>query len=247
MSGKITEDWLLGQDLRIFQPRDGYRAGLDAVLLAASLAPRYPAQYWADFGCGAGGALLPALWRLTDLRVTGIERDPQMASLAERGLSDNGFAGRADILCSDIGALPDEISNTFDGAFANPPFFAPDAITPPSDGRKSAFLADVPLTSWVMAMLKTVKRKGSIVLIHRAEALEHILFALHGKAGQIEVLPVRPKAGEAAKRIIVRARKGLAPGGLKLHAGLDLYDDPSARVLTQRAEAVMKGGALEWR
>ena len=61
---EVTEDWLLNEQVRIFQPQKGYRAGLDAILLAASLSEK-PGQHVLDMGCGAGGALFPAAWRLT--------------------------------------------------------------------------------------------------------------------------------------------------------------------------------------
>ena len=47
----------------MFQPARGYRAGMDAVLLAASLAAREGGAI-AEAGCGAGAALLCAAHRL---------------------------------------------------------------------------------------------------------------------------------------------------------------------------------------
>ncbi|MBL8665136.1 MAG: hypothetical protein JNM29_20040, partial [Candidatus Odyssella sp.] len=63
---------------------------------------------------------------------------------------------------------------------------------------------------------------------------------LHGKAGEIAILPLWPKAGKPAKRFILRARKGVRTGatllpGLVLHEGDGKY--------TAAAEAVLRDGA----
>ena len=51
----LTEDEFLGGQLRLLQPRHGYRAGMDAVLLAASV-PAEAGQAVLARGCGAGTA-----------------------------------------------------------------------------------------------------------------------------------------------------------------------------------------------
>ena len=53
----LTEDAFLGGRLRLLQPAQGYRAGVDPVLLAASV-PAMLGQRVLELGCGVGAALL---------------------------------------------------------------------------------------------------------------------------------------------------------------------------------------------
>jgi len=64
--------------------------------------------------------------------------------------------------------------------------------------------------------------------------------ALAGRAGEIVIFPLWPKAGSAAKRIIVRARKGIASPS-RIAPGLVLHT-PDGRY-TREAEAILRGGA----
>ena len=53
----LSCDAFLGGRLRIWQPRAGYRAGIDPVMLAAAV-PARPRQSVLELGCGAGTASL---------------------------------------------------------------------------------------------------------------------------------------------------------------------------------------------
>jgi tRNA1(Val) A37 N6-methylase TrmN6 len=82
--------------------------------------------------------------------------------------------------------------------------------------------------------------KAGITVIHRAERLHELLAGLAGRAGDFVVLPLWPKAGRPAKRVIVHARKGLA-APLRLSPGLILHG-PDDRY-TAAAEAVLRDAA----
>lgn len=245
---RVTEDRFLDGRVTVWQPARGYRAGLDAVLLAAALdAPRdAAAQRLLEAGCGAGAALLCAAHRLGNASFVGLERDAAMADLARRGVAGNGMVGHVQIIEGDVADRPAEWENTFDQAFANPPFFEPGAVRLPAEGRRSAYLSDVPLSAWLAFLFHSVRRGGRVTLIHRAAALADLLEWLNRRSGEIEVVPVKPHPEAAAHRVLVRSRKGLKRGPLTLHAGLVLHEAPGGP-LTARAASIAAGHALEWR
>lgn len=82
-STDTTDNGFLGGRLQLLQPRRGYRAGLDPVLLAASVAAR-PGQAVLELGCGVGTALLCLGARVPGLSLTGVELQPDYAALARR-------------------------------------------------------------------------------------------------------------------------------------------------------------------
>jgi tRNA1(Val) A37 N6-methylase TrmN6 len=241
----ITRDKFLDGAVTVVQPATGYRAGMDAVMLAASLEGR-PGETIAEAGCGAGAALLCAAHRLNGCRFTGFERDAPAIELAREGVAANGFGVRVDIREHDIAGRPAEIENAFDQAFANPPFFDPDAVRAPGEGREHAYLADTPLKAWILFLCHITRHGGRITLIHRAAALADLLELLNPRAGEVEVLPIRPAPAMSAKRVLIRARKGLRRGPVTLYDGLALHE-AAGGPLTKRASLCLEGGALEWR
>lgn len=245
MNDDVTHDRFLNGQVTVIQPRTGYRAGMDAVLLAASMEAAAGSPI-AEAGCGAGAALLCGAHRLEDCRFTGFERDAAMTKLAGEGVGANGFDGRVSVVEADIAARPSDLENVFAQSFSNPPFFEPGAVRAPVEGKRSAYLAHTPLRDWVLFLLHVTAPGGRITLIHRAAALADLLELLNPRTGEIEVMPIRPAPGAPAHRVLVRARKGLRRGPLTLYEGLALHvaagGPPDAR-----AAVAMAGGALEWR
>lgn len=241
----VTYDRFLGGAVTVVQPARGYRAGMDAVLLAASLSAKQD-ESLAEAGSGAGAALLCAVHRLPACHFTGFERDPASITLAGQGIAANAFAARADIRTHDIAERPSALENVYDQSFANPPFFDPAAVRAPAPGKQAAYLAETPLKSWILFLHHITKPGGKITLIHRAAALADLLELLNPRTGEIEVLPIRPTPGAEASRVLIRARKGLRRGPLTLYEGLALHD-VAGGPFSMRAAGCFEGGALEWR
>lgn len=241
----LTRDGFLGGRVHVQQPARGYRAGLDAVLLAAAIEAGEGAAV-AEAGAGAGTASLCLAARCPGLSVTGFERDPAMADLAANNFAANGFGDRMHVSAHDISVRPADLQNRFDAAFSNPPFFDPGRAPEPGEGRHAAYMAETPLRDWVLFLAHVTRRGGWITLIHRAAELTSILGLMDAQSGAIEVLPVRPAPGLPASRVLVRGRKGLRRGPLTLHAGLDLHEMRGGPD-TGRAAVALGGGPLEWR
>jgi tRNA1(Val) A37 N6-methylase TrmN6 len=243
---RVTEDRVLGGRVRLRQKADGYRAGMDAALLAAAC-DALPGQRVLEPGCGVGGALLAAAARRPDVIFQGVERDPVAAALATGNADLNVLSDRVTIQTGDVDSgfralgLP-----VFDAVMTNPPFFDdPAALRAPHPAKSGAWMADGGLKSWTTFCLKAVREGGTITIIHRADRLADILAELSPKAGSFRVRPIAPFADAPAKRVIVRAIKtGKAP--LVLLPPLVLHDRDGGKH-TARAEAILRGeAALGW-
>ena len=242
----ITENRLLAGRVRLMQPARGYRAGMDAALLAAACDAR-PDERVLEAGCGVGAVLLAAAARRPAARFLGVERDPAAANLARRNVELNGLAARVEIVGGDVGAGFAALARPpFDAVLANPPFFDdPGALRPPSPERRGAWIADDGLAAWLVFLSKAVREGGTITLIHRADRLADILAGLAPKAGSVQVRPVHPFPDAPAKRVIVRAVKtGKAP--LSLLPPLVLHARDGGKHAPE-AEAILRGEAdLGW-
>lgn len=129
----VTEDAVLNGRVRLRQPVAGYRAGMDAALLAAAC-DADPGERVIEAGCGVGGALLAAASRRPEARFVGLERDPAAADLARGNVALNEMTDRVEIVGGEVERgfraldLP-----VFDAAISNPPFFDdPAALRAPS-------------------------------------------------------------------------------------------------------------------
>ncbi len=238
-----TVDTVYQGRVTLFQPVDGFRAGTDSLLLAAAL--EIPAGGEAlELGCGCGGALLPAAFRLPGVRFTGIEKDASVALLAQEGAAANAMTGRVTIETAEASDWVRANENRFGLVFANPPYFEPGRISPPGPGKAGAFIEALSLEAWVKVMIHAAKPRAPVILIHRAADLARLLAQLDRQAGEIVVLPISPKADEPARRVLVRARKGLKPGPLTLLAPLVSHEADGRR--TPAAQAITEGRAIAW-
>lgn len=242
----VTQDHVLGGRVALRQGVNGYRAGMDAALLAAACdAP--PGARVLEAGCGAGGALLAAAARHPSAHFVGVERDPAAAALARANAAANGMEARVEILNADIAAPFSRLARApFDLVMANPPFFDdPAALRAPAAEKRGAWMADGGLAAWIAFLLKAAREGGTILMIHRADRLADLLALLAPKAGSFQVRPVHPRAEAPAKRVLVRAIKtGKAP--LVLLPPLVMHPAQGAKH-TPQAEAILRGEtALAW-
>lgn len=219
---QLTQDDFLGGLIKIWQPKVGYRAATDPVFLAAAV-NAIVGQSVLELGCGAGTALACLCKRVDGLDAHGLEIQSDYADLARKNAADNALDYT--VHNGDLLDMPDPVrTSAFDHVFTNPPFYNPSASTAPTDtGRDTAHrIGDAKLEDWITIGLRRLKPKGYFTIVHRAERLADILSALNEKAGDIRILPLTPREGRKAGRVIVRARKGAA-GSLELLAPLVLH------------------------
>lgn len=221
LGNELTCDAFLGGRLRVWQPKRGYRAGIDPVLLAASV-PAKAGEVVLELGCGVGVAAL-CLWARTSAVVDGLELQPGYAELAGRNAEENGapFAAAQGDLRDMPGALR---ARSFDHVMANPPYYDRARGTMAEDaGREAALGEAAPLSAWVDAGVRRLKPKGWLHLIQRVERLPDVLAACDDRLGDITARPIAPRGGGAAELVIVQARKG-AKGTFRLQAPLILHE-----------------------
>lgn len=240
--GPLSDDAFLGGRLRLWQPLTGYRAATDPVLLAAACGAE-AGQAVLDLGCGAGAASLCLATRVPGLALTGLEVQPGYAALARANARRNGIA--MEVVEGDVADLPRVLPRDQDHVIVNPPYYAGGTPSPVA-ARDIALREARPIGAWVGAARRCLRPGGWLVLILGADRTMAALAALEGRMGSVSLLPLAPRQGRAAVRVILRARKGgrgafrlLAP--LVIHAGAAHAGDRED--YTPEAQAVLRDGA----
>lgn len=246
----LTRDAFLGGRLTVSQPERGFRAGLDSVLLGAAVDAG--SRRLLDLGAGAGTAALVAMAELGELSGTLVEADPAMARLASLNLGANGMAGRSTVLGLDLTSPGRErvaaglAADHFTTVIANPPFFDPGRGSAPSVARAEArHMGDDLLDRWVKTAASHAAPGGEVIFIHVAEALPLFLAAFTRRFGAVTVLPLLPRDGEAASRVLVRGIKG-SRAPFTLLAARALHE-AADRTFRPEFDAIFRGAArLIW-
>lgn len=246
----VTRDAFLGGRLTLSQPSHGFRAGLDSVLLGAAVGQGRKTLL--DLGCGVGTAGLVAMQYERILNATLIDQNAEMVDLARANAADNGFAERVTLLVADITAKGAErqaaglVENSYDVVIANPPFFAGGAGTLAADkGRAEArHMEAATLDVWIKTAASSAAAGGEIIFVYPSTSLSPLLAGFEQRFGAVTVLPLAPRPGEPATRVLIRGMKG-SRAPMTLLSSRVLHAE--GRAFTAEFDAIFRGEArLVW-
>lgn len=234
----ISLDTLLEGKVKILQPSHGYRAGLDAVFLAAACDIR-GGQSLLDVGCGVGSVFLCINQRIPNLEIYGIEASDVYFELAQKNLQENACS--ANLFLHSIPEKGDPLSGKkYDHVVTNPPYHEREHHAPSPSPLRARALGEttVPLDAWLDYCLRKTSDQGYITLIYPTKRIDDVLSYLHLRAGDIHIYPLWSDE-VSCKRVIISGRKN-AKGGTVLHRGMLIHNDDGT--YTSAAENILRKG-----
>lgn len=191
-----------------------------------------------ELGCGAGVASLCLATRVSACRVVGVEILGQLVEQARENARANHLEQRLEFIHADALNPLEELRREFDHVFCNPPFHGAAGQVSPDDARALALQDAGRLGQWLTAALKRVRANGTMTAIIRADRLSESLENLPSRG--VSIFPLWPRAGEAAKRVILAVCKS-SHTPLALLPGLILHDGQGC--YTNEAEEILRNGA----
>lgn len=237
-----VEIHVLDHKVRLLQPRDGFRTSLDSVFVAAAC-PVREGERVLDLGCGVGGASFCVLARVPGSSIAGVEIQENHAALARRNIALNAMEGRAEFIHADIRHFKTDIR--FDHIICNPPYLEAGTYTPSPSCERAIALGhegtETWLQDWLDAGFQALASGGSYTMIHRADMADRIIQGLGRRFGAVEIIPLWPRAGQDARRVIVRAIKDRRTPA-RIRAGITLHEADGGGY-TREADAILRDGA----
>jgi tRNA1(Val) A37 N6-methylase TrmN6 len=231
---ECSRDRFLDGRIVAHQPLNGFRAGIDAVVLAAAV-PACGDDELLELGSGTGIASLCLAARVPECRILGVEIAPDLVELARANAGANCMESRLSFECADALNLTQGARGSFDHVFCNPPFHQTNGNVSPSRERARALQDAGRLAQWLAAGLRRVRAGGTFTMVVRADRLGEVLQALPQRGAVI--FPLWPRDGAPAKRTIIQVHKN-SRSPLVLLAGLVLHEKDGR--YTQNADAVLR-------
>jgi len=214
---------ILGNRLTLAHLPNGFKTSMDSVLLASACKAK-SGERLLDMGCGVGGAGFCVLARVEGVDLMGVDIQAEQIELAQQNARDNKFEN-TQFETSDI--IDFKREKEFHHIIMNPPYLEggkhlrsphPEKATAMGHEENAHSIKD-----WIDIAHFNLKSNGTLTIIHRADQVDEIIRAMSKRFGAIEIIPLWPKAGVNAKRVIIRCIKDRRSPST-LHSGLILHE-----------------------
>jgi len=213
-----------------FIDREGvFRVCTDSVLLAYFAGKtRIKTPRAVDLGCGAGVISILLAYENPEMRIDGIEIQPDAARLAAENADINGLSSRIAIHNSDLrrhrGFLE---AGLYDLAVTNPPYYICGSGKRSGDAGKAAARGEelCTLEDICTAAGYLVRWGGSFMLVHKPERFAGIFRALNNTGFEPKRIRfVQHKSQSPPSLVLIESRRG-GKASLKTEAPLILAND----------------------
>ena len=200
--------------LRIIQKNDGFRFGMDAVLLADFTRVEERDRV-ADFGTGTGILAFLLAGRGRGMHFDAIEIQEDMAEMTKRSVSMNGLTERIDVHHCRVEDADSVIQpGSLDVITCNPPYGVPGTtlLNPEKNLSTARHQSERGLTEWYRMAYRLLRGKGRFSMVYPAPRMLEAMTAL--SRARLEPKRFRliyPYADKAANLVLIEAMKDAKP------------------------------------
>ncbi len=221
-----TLDDLQYKGLKLIQKKDGFRFGMDAVLLA-NFADVGDDASVLDIGSGTGIIPILIAGKTKARTITGLEIQPDMVEMSLRSVEMNELGERINIINGDIRCWSEYFKpSSFDVVVSNPPYMNwGGGIVNPLDSKAVArheilcTLEDV-----IGAAARLLIPGGQFAMVHRPERLVDVIWLMRKYNIEPKYLRfVHPSFRKKPNLVLIKGNRGGKPY-LKIMDPLYVYD-----------------------
>ena len=209
--------------LKIFQKTDGFKFGIDAVLLS-DFAKDAPSKRTVDLCTGTGIIPLLLSAKTKTPYICGVEIQKDIADMAKRSVIYNKLGKRVEIIEADLKTFPQKYGKgSFDKVVCNPPYMkALTAVINQADTKTiSRHEVMCTLDDVIKAAADLLLPKGRLFMVHRPQRLADVLCSM--RKFHIEPKRLRMVAPSPSKAPNLMLVEGMYFGGEELRMLPELY------------------------
>lgn len=233
MQYTTTTDNFLNGKIKLMQYSNGYKSGMDAVLLA-SMVKAKAGHNILDLGSGVGAIALCILNRLKNINVHALEKNQLFFNLLKQNSNLNAsvIQNNSNSFTLHHGNLLNYNFNLqFNAIVCNPPYFSASSTQSQSAYANirdfANILQDATLADFINFMVKNLKNNGKIYMVYPSNSLHYLLSLLNVKHwGAINIYPIHSSGAvnSISKRFMLVATKN-SKGPSVLHSGITVYNN----------------------
>lgn len=207
---EFTQDGIFSRAITLWQPRKGYRFGVDSVLLGCFAREHAEDAKVLELGAGVGVISLvlafPVPGRRAPREIVAVELQERLAKLATQNVLENRLKTPIQIIQGDLKKLPNQESGRlFDLVLSNPPYYLinegqrePDEERAVARREISATISDV-----LSCAARCLHAKGKLALVYPAAQLPRLFSAVEKSSFQwVAMQPVYSREGREAELVL---------------------------------------------
>lgn len=199
---------------KIFQYREGFSYGTDAVLLSRFIKPPHADSVGVEFGTGTGVIPILLSQRANFSHITAFEIQEDYALLAQENLRRCQLEDKVTVVWDDLNNAPKHLEKPVDFVFTNPPYMKMTSGYLNEGERKLVARHEkhCSLEGICQTAAALLRYGGSFFAVHRPDRLVDLFCAM--RAADIEpkeLITVHSHAGEPPKLVLCRGKKSAAP------------------------------------
>lgn len=227
---KINEsiDDLEFNNLKIIQNNDGFKFGIDSVLLSDFAKKIKNNSLVLDIGSGSGIISILLSGKTKAKKIVGIEIQKDVADMAKRSVILNNLEDRIEIINDNIKNIENYFENNyFDYIVTNPPYQKNNTGLKSEDEKNliSRHEIECTLEDIIQKAFKVLKDNGIFYMVHRPERLVDILCIMRkNRIEPKELKLVYPKISSKPSLVLIKGVKN-AREFLKVQEPLIIYNE----------------------
>ena len=214
-------------NLKIIQKKDGFRFGMDSVLISNFVKIRRKDAMVADLGTGTGIISILVAAKNEVSKIYGFEIQKEIAEMARRSVALNNMVDIVDIKNMDlVGLSKTEFSGRFDVVITNPPYKKSNTGLKNKNESKLISIHEIKctLSDIIYESSKILKEYGILYMVHRPDRLVDIIDLMRkNRIEPKEIQMVYPNKNEEANLVLIKAVR-LGKSYLKVLKPLIVYD-----------------------
>lgn len=216
------------KNLKIIQNKEGFRFGIDSVLLSDFAKDIKKGSRVLDLGTGTGIISILLCGKTELKKIIGIEIQEDVYKMANKSISLNNLENRFEVINEDIKNLRNIFpANSIDAIVTNPPY------KKENTGLKSKNIVEQISKHEILCKLEDIIKQSSFLLnnnasfymVHRPDRIADIIELLRKyKLEPKKIRFVYPKISKEPNLVLIKATKG-AKAFLKIEKPLIVYNE----------------------